>query len=112
MILSSPAEDSWEVANSPQRLHNWGHRNTDVGTPVISRKILLLLALSLVVLLVSLAVLIGGYGIAAAAQDAGAARALWWVAMSVLMLLVVDLALLVGALAIREIERPNGSDEE
>ena len=79
---------------------------------MISRQILLILALALVVLLVSLAVLIGGYGIAAAAQDAGAARALWWVTMSVLMLIVVDLTLLVGALALREIERRDEAEDE
>ena len=77
-----------------------------------SRTAILNLSLVLAVLLVSLAVLIGGYAITAAAQDGAAAKVLWWVAMSVLMLIVTDLALLVGVLAVRELQRRDDRDEE
>ena len=63
---------------------------------------------ALAVLLVAFAVAITGYALVSAAQDAAAARALWYLAMAVLMLTAADLVLLVGVLALRELQR----DEE
>jgi ABC-type nickel/cobalt efflux system permease component RcnA len=72
---------------------------------VIPRRLLLSLIASLAVLLVAFAVVIAGYALVSAAQDTAAAQALWWVGMSLLMLVLVDLVLLVGVLALRELDR-------
>ena len=77
-----------------------------------SRTAILNLGLVLALLLVALPVLVGGYAIAAAAQDAVAAKVLWWVAMSALMLIVADFALLVGVLAVRELQRRDDEHHE
>lgn len=72
---------------------------------MIPRRLLLSLIASLAVLLVAFAVVIAGYALVSVAQDTAAAQALWWVAMSLLMLVLVDLVLLVGVLALRELDR-------
>jgi hypothetical protein len=72
---------------------------------VIPRRFVLVLVAASAVLFVALAVVLAGYALVSAAQDAGGARALWWVLMGLLMLLVTDLVLLVGVLALREVDR-------
>ncbi len=76
---------------------------------MIPRAAILGLVATAVVLLVAQAVLIGGYALASAAQDAVGAKALWWVAMSLLLLLVIDVLLLVGAIALRDLDRHDDS---
>ncbi len=71
---------------------------------MIPRRSLLILVATLAVLLVAFAVAMTGYARSAAAQDAAAARALWWLAMAILMLVGTDLVLLVGVLRGRELE--------
>lgn len=72
---------------------------------MIPRRVVLILVAALAVLLVALAVAVAGYALVSAAQDATAARALWWLTMSLVMLLATDLVLLVGVLALRELDR-------
>ncbi len=64
------------------------------------RRGVLVLILAQFILLVVLAVLIGGYALTSAAHDAAGATALWWLAMGCLMLLVTNVVLLVGALGV------------
>lgn len=72
---------------------------------VIPRTIVLSLVAAAAVLLVALAVLVGGYALASLAQDAVAATVLWWLSMALLMTLIGDLVLLVGVLALRELDQ-------
>ena len=72
---------------------------------MIPRRLLFSLVATGCMLLVALAVVAAGYAIMVAAQDVGGARVLGWAAVTLLMLLVTDLTLLVGALALRELER-------
>jgi heme/copper-type cytochrome/quinol oxidase subunit 2 len=64
------------------------------------RRLLLVLVFSQFILLVALAVLIGGYALTNATGDAAGATVLWWIAMACLMLIVVDVLLLVGVLGL------------
>jgi len=64
------------------------------------RRLLLVLVFAQFVLLVAFAVLVGGYALAAATSDSPGAMVLWWVAMTCLMLIIVDVLLLVGVLGI------------
>ncbi len=57
-------------------------------------------------------VLMGAYGLASATQDAAAARALWWVAIGVLMIAVVDAILLLGALGVRALANDDASQQD
>ncbi len=75
---------------------------------MIPRSLALYLVAALAVLLVALAVVVAGYALVSAVQDTAGAQALWWVVVSLLMLIVTDLVLLVGVLDLREIDR----DEE
>ena len=76
-----------------------------MGVGVIPRWLLFSLVATGCVLLVALAVVAAVYAIMVAAQDAGGARVLGWAAVTLLLLLLTDLTLLVGALALRELER-------
>ena len=72
---------------------------------MIPRSLALYLVAALAALLVALAVVVAGYALVAAAQDTEGAQALWWVVIGLLMLIATDLVLLVGVLALREIDR-------
>jgi hypothetical protein len=76
---------------------------------VIPRRVLVILVAALAVLLVSLAVTVAGYALVAAAQDLAAARVLWWIVCGILMVSLVDVTLIVGVLALKELDR--GEDE-
>jgi hypothetical protein len=64
------------------------------------RRSILVLVFAQFVLLVAFLVLIGGYTLANATDDATGATVLWWIAMGCLMAVVVDVLLLVGVLGI------------
>ena len=70
---------------------------------MIPRRLIAALLLPVPVLLVAFAVLMGGSALA----DAGAARVLYWIAIGVLLLLVINLILLVLAVALRAAETPD-----
>jgi len=55
--------------------------------------------------------LIGAYALTQSAGDQTAAGALWWVAMGVLMLLVTDAVLLLGALGLRSLTDWSDNDK-
>lgn len=69
------------------------------------RRLLLVLVFAQFVLLVALAVILGGYALAAATQNTLGATVLWWCAMADLMLIVADTLLLVGALGVAALVR-------
>lgn len=78
---------------------------------VIPRRILTVLVFALPVLVVAFGVLMGGSVLAQAVQDAPVAKVLRWIAISILMLTVVDVVLLVGVLGIRALgDEDNRSD--
>jgi hypothetical protein len=58
-------------------------------------------------LIVSFAVLMGGYGVALWAGDASGARGLCWLAIACGLLLIIDCLLLLAALAIEQLVRTN-----
>lgn len=66
---------------------------------MIPRSFLLGLLLALAILLVSFAVVMGGYGLASGTGDANAAAVFWYLGMAILTLLVIDLILLIGTMA-------------
>ena len=66
----------------------------------MSRRVLIVMLFALPVLLVALAVLMGGYGLTSATGDGVAAGVLWWIGMATLGLIVADVVLLVGALGV------------
>ncbi|HUE69525.1 MAG TPA: hypothetical protein VMP01_01445 [Pirellulaceae bacterium] len=73
---------------------------------MIPRRLIAALLLPVPVLLVAFAVLMGGSALA----DAVAGRVLFWTAIAALLLLVIDLILLVLALALRAAD-PRADDE-
>lgn len=72
---------------------------------MLPRAIPLYLVATLAVLLVALAVVVSGYVIVSAVQDATGATILWRAIVGLLLLIATDLVLLVGVLALREIDR-------
>jgi len=78
---------------------------------MIPRRILTVLVFSLPVLVVAFGVLMGGFVLAQATEDAAGAKVLRWVAVSALMLTIADVVLLVGALGINALgDRDDRSD--
>jgi hypothetical protein len=75
------------------------------------RRLLLVLVFSQFVLLVALAVAVGGYALASATSDGPGATVLWWTAMGCLMLIVIDALLLVGVLGISALVADEPRDE-
>ena len=75
---------------------------------MVTRRVLLTLVYILVTLLVALAVLAGLMMLAGQLQDAAAGLVVRWVAGGCLVLASIDLVLLIGALALREISRGEG----
>lgn len=73
---------------------------------MIPRRLIAALLLPVPILLVAFAVLMGGSALA----DAVAGRVLFWIAIAALLLLVIDLILLVLALALRAAD-PRADDE-
>ena len=73
-------------------------------TPVIPRRYLVVPVLALPVLVVTFAVLAGATFLAAALGDAPGTAALKWVAMSSLIVLVIDAILLLALLGIRAVQ--------
>ena len=76
------------------------------------RRFLTILVLALPILLVSFAVLMGGYAITTASGDQLASRVLWWISMGCLMLVVVDALLLVGTLGIASLSDESESSDD
>ena len=74
------------------------------------QRLLLVLVFAQFVLLVALAVLVGGYALASATGDIPAATVLWWAVMGILMLFVMDLLLLVGVLGLTALMQPGPRD--
>lgn len=78
---------------------------------MISRKLISALLATLSILIVACAVLLGFQLLLSALQDSAAAATLGAVSLGCVILLVVDVLLLVGALAIRVLEQDqNGED--
>jgi hypothetical protein len=67
------------------------------------RRSILVLVFTQFVLLVAFLVLVGGYTLASATDDAIGATVLWWLAMGCMMAVAVDVLLLVGVLGISAI---------
>jgi hypothetical protein len=63
-------------------------------------------------LVVAFAVVMGGYALALATGDAPLAPGLWWVAMSCLMLICIDVILLVGVLGARSLGMSDGRRDD
>ena len=78
---------------------------------MIPRPLLVALVFSLPILVVTFAVILGAARLAGALGDAPAAKALLWVAMGALIVLVIDVLLLVGALGIQALG-PDSPDDE
>ena len=79
---------------------------------MISNKVVSALLAALAILTVTCAVLMGFQVLFSSLQDALAARALQWIGLGCLILLVTDLVLLVGALSVRVLEQDReGSDD-
>jgi len=68
---------------------------------VIPRRILTILVFALPVLVVAFGVLMGGFVLAQAVEDAPGAKVLRWIAIGILMLTIADVVLLVGVLGVR-----------
>lgn len=87
-------------------LHNWHSRTRfSCEVAVIPRALPLQLVAILAVLLVALAVAVAGYAIVSAVEDTPGAVLLWRVVVGLLLLIGTDFVLLVGVLALREIDR-------
>ena len=78
---------------------------------VIPRPILAILVFTLPLLVVAFGVLMGGATLAQATLDLAGAQVLRWMALSILMLGVVDLVLLVGVLGINALADPQAPSD-
>ena len=72
---------------------------------MISNKVVSALLAALAILTVTCAVLMGFQVLLSSLHDTVAARALQWIGFGCVILLVTDLLLLVGALAVRALEQ-------
>ncbi len=79
---------------------------------MIPRSVIVALVFALPLLVVAFAVVMGGYALTLATGDSGGAHGLWWVAMSCLMLICVDVLLLVGVLGARSLGAPDGRRDD
>ena len=68
------------------------------------RTFLVILVFVLPIALVAFAVLIGGYVLAAASEDALGASVLWWSAMVCLIVFVIDLVVMIGVLGVKALD--------
>ena len=86
--------------------HNSHSRNvpSSLSRIVIPKRFLLVLVFALPILVVAFGVLMGGYALAQAMQDLTGARALLWIAVGALLLLVADAVLLVMSLGINAVQ--------
>jgi heme/copper-type cytochrome/quinol oxidase subunit 2 len=75
------------------------------------RRLLLVLVFAQFVLLAALAVLVGGYALAAATNDSPGETVLWWLTMGCLMLIITDVLLLVGVLGVWALTAADQRDE-
>lgn len=75
----------------------------------VSPPVLKWLTLGLAALVAALGVTLAVFGMAQALEDAAAAKWLWRASIVLMMILVLDLLLLVGALAVRQIESDSRS---
>jgi hypothetical protein len=78
---------------------------------VLPRSVFAILVFALPVLVVAFGILMGGSALARATEDLPAANVLQWVALSLLMLTLVDLVLLVGALGLKALAEENDRDQ-
>ena len=78
---------------------------------VIPKLLLKSLVIAQPILLVAFTVVIGGYALAANAED-WTASFLWYLAMTILALLAVDTVLLVGVLGLRALEEEEARSEK
>lgn len=78
---------------------------------MVPRPILVVLVFALPILVVTFAVLLGAAQLAQAMDDAGGSRALFWIAMAALLLLVIDAVLLLGMLGIRALGSEDRDEE-
>ena len=78
---------------------------------MVPRQILAFLVYALPLLVVAFAVLMGGFSLASATNDQPGANVLWWIAMSCLMLTAADVVLLVGALGVNSLSRPDNRSD-
>ncbi len=80
---------------------------------MISNKVVSALLAALAILTVTCAVLMGFQALLSSLHDSAAARVLQWIGMGCVILLVIDVLLLVSALAVRVLEQdrrgPNDS---
>ena len=83
---------------------------TNRGSSVVPRKVLIVLVFAYPLLIVSFGVLMGGYALLARTGDSSAALAMWRVGGGCLVLLVVDVVLLIGALGINAIATHRSDD--
>jgi hypothetical protein len=78
---------------------------------MIPSKVISALLAALTILTVACAVLMAFQLLLGALQDGGAADVLRWIGFGCLLLLIVDVLLLVGALAIRAVQQDQNSDD-
>lgn len=78
---------------------------------MIPRRLIAGLLLPVPVLVVTFAVLLGASALARATSDGPAANVLFWLAITAVLLLIIDLLLLVMALAIRAVEEDRDDED-
>lgn len=71
------------------------------GFPLLLRKLLVVFVITLPLLLVAFAAVMGFYAIVQVGKDSAGSSVLWWVGVCILLLIVVDLVALVGVLGLR-----------
>ena len=79
---------------------------------MIPRPVLSILVYALPLLVVSFSVLMGGYSLASATQDATGATVLRWIAMGTLILLVSDMVLLMGVLGLKALGEQDSHQDD
>ena len=91
---------AWPLTGYPYNQQNTQLTQTLTDHNVIPKLLLKSLVIALPILLVGFTVVIGGYALAANAED-WTANFLWYLAMTILALLAADSVLLVGVLGLR-----------
>ncbi|MBC8351225.1 MAG: hypothetical protein H8E66_04515 [Planctomycetes bacterium] len=79
---------------------------------MISNKVVTALLAAFAILIVSCAVLMGFQVLLSSLHDAAAAQVLQWVGFGCLALLVIDVLLLIGALAVRSLDQDRHRPDE
>ena len=118
LIVTESADSStiyaaaWVVDTRPDIRKIGESAQTITSHTVIPKRLFTILVFALPVLIVAFSAVMGAQALSRALADAPGARALDWAGLALLLLLIVDVVLLVGALGLNALADQQQDDEQ